>query len=57
MVESNVVCLILCLFHKQTDCHNKSNGYILVQARLGVLYNQENVCLLVSAKMSLEVLA
>ncbi len=59
MVESNIVCLVLCLFRKQIVCHNKSNRHILVQARPGVFYNEENVYILVlvsvSAKVSLEI--
>ncbi len=58
MVESNFVCLVLHLFQQQMDCH-MSNGYILEQMRLGVLWNEQNVrvCVSISAKMSLEILA
>ncbi len=40
MVESNV-CLVLSLLCKQIVCHNQSNRWILVQARLGVLCNEK----------------
>ncbi len=48
MVESNIVCLVLSLFQNQIDGDNKSSGLILVQVRLGVLYNEKKKCTYIS---------